>query len=44
MVIFIDYDDPGNFCNCEKPYPAFHAILDGFNGISTKTCDLLKRP
>jgi hypothetical protein len=43
MVRYIDIDDPRNCCNCEKPYPAFHAILDGFKGVSTKPCDLLNR-
>ncbi|XP_060847578.1 uncharacterized protein LOC132927133 [Rhopalosiphum padi] len=43
MVRYIDIDDPENCCNCEKPYPAFHAILDGFKGVSTKPCDLLNR-
>ncbi|XP_026819366.1 uncharacterized protein LOC113558038 [Rhopalosiphum maidis] len=39
----IDFNDPDNCCNCEKPFPGFNAILDGFNGVTTKPCDLLNR-
>ncbi|XP_060847550.1 uncharacterized protein LOC132927102 [Rhopalosiphum padi] len=41
---YIDFDDPNNCCNCEKPFPTFNAILDGFNGVSTKPCDLFDLP
>ncbi|XP_060834939.1 uncharacterized protein LOC132917951 [Rhopalosiphum padi] len=43
MVRYIDFDDPDNCCQCETPYPAFNAILDGFNNVETKTCDLFNR-
>ncbi|XP_060854633.1 uncharacterized protein LOC132932334 [Rhopalosiphum padi] len=43
MVRYIDFDDPDNCCNCEKPYSAFYAMLDGFKGVSTKPCELLNR-
>jgi hypothetical protein len=41
MARYIDFDDPNNCCKCVKPFSAFNAILDGFNGVSTKPCDLL---
>ncbi|XP_060847558.1 uncharacterized protein LOC132927111 [Rhopalosiphum padi] len=43
MVRYIDYDDPDNCCQCAAPYPAFNAILDGFNKVKTQNCDLLNR-
>ncbi|XP_060845453.1 LOW QUALITY PROTEIN: uncharacterized protein LOC132925040 [Rhopalosiphum padi] len=40
---YIDFNDPDNCCKCEKPYSGFNAILDGFNSVTTKPCDLLNR-
>ncbi|XP_060860286.1 uncharacterized protein LOC132937480 [Metopolophium dirhodum] len=39
----IDMNDPTNLCKCEKPFASFYALLDGFNGITSKPCDLLIR-
>jgi len=43
MVRYIDYDDPESHCQCATPYPAFNALLDGFNNVGTQNCDLLNR-
>ncbi|XP_060860287.1 uncharacterized protein LOC132937481 [Metopolophium dirhodum] len=39
----IDMNDPTNLCKCEKPFASFYALLDGFNGVTSKPCDLLIR-
>ncbi|XP_025198334.1 uncharacterized protein LOC112596767 [Melanaphis sacchari] len=43
VASLLDFNDPDNCCNCEKPYPGFNALLDGFNGVTTKPCALLNR-
>ncbi|XP_026806674.1 uncharacterized protein LOC113549527 [Rhopalosiphum maidis] len=43
MVHYIDFNDPHNCCRCEKPYPSFNAILDGWKGVDTKPCNSLTR-
>jgi hypothetical protein len=43
MVRYIDFDDPNNCCQCTTSYPAFNAILDGFNKVETKSCNLFNR-
>ncbi|XP_050057975.1 uncharacterized protein LOC126550440 isoform X2 [Aphis gossypii] len=37
---YIDFEDKNNTCKCEKPFFAFYALLDGFNGITSKPCEL----
>ncbi|XP_060848366.1 uncharacterized protein LOC132927794 [Rhopalosiphum padi] len=39
----LDFNDPDNCCNCEKPFIGFNAILDGFNGVTTKPCGSFNR-
>ncbi|CAI6353041.1 unnamed protein product [Macrosiphum euphorbiae] len=39
----LDLNDPTNLCKCEKPFASFYAILDGFNGVTSKPCDLFTR-
>ncbi|XP_060856473.1 uncharacterized protein LOC132934214 [Metopolophium dirhodum] len=39
----IDLNDPTNLCKCEKPFATFYALLDGFNGITSKPCNLFIR-
>eukprot|EP00102_Acyrthosiphon_pisum_P022262 XP_016659472.1 PREDICTED: uncharacterized protein LOC107883628 isoform X2 [Acyrthosiphon pisum] len=41
LTSYIDLNDPSNLCKCEKPFASFYAILDGFNDVTTKPCDLL---
>lgn len=44
IVGFIDLDDPENNCRCERPFSAFHSILDGWNHVPLKEkCDLFNR-
>ncbi|XP_060859529.1 uncharacterized protein LOC132936780 isoform X2 [Metopolophium dirhodum] len=37
----MDVNDPRNLCKCEKPFATFNALLDGFNGVTSKPCKLL---
>ncbi|KAE9534428.1 hypothetical protein AGLY_008518 [Aphis glycines] len=37
---YIDFEDKNNTCKCEKSFFAFYALLDGFNGITSKPCEL----
>ncbi|XP_029346528.1 uncharacterized protein LOC100158692 isoform X2 [Acyrthosiphon pisum] len=39
----LDINDPTNLCKCEKPFASFYALLDGFNGVTSKPCNLFIR-
>ncbi|KAE9521591.1 hypothetical protein AGLY_018010, partial [Aphis glycines] len=40
MTRYINFEDNNNTCQCEKSFFAFYALLDGFNGITSKPCEL----
>jgi len=44
VASFIDLDDTVCACKCNTPFPAFQALLDGFNNASSKSnCSLFNR-
>lgn len=37
----IDLIDPFKECQCDRPFPAFYYMLDGYNGVAvSKSCPL----
>ncbi|KAE9534576.1 hypothetical protein AGLY_008666 [Aphis glycines] len=40
MTRYINLEDNNNTCQCERPFFAFYALLDGFNGTTSKPCEL----